>query len=316
MKSAPLVSIICTTYNQASFIGACLDHIAQIDYTSIELIIIDNGSTDQTQANIQDWVKNNPQNYSIRTFFHLQSLPYCECFMRAVELAEGKYLIDLAGDDLILKDHLNNAVRLLEKNQDAAFCFSDAWIEENGRRQKFYDSHKIPLQEFFPAGALFTEVIKGNPILSATLIFNKTIFLKIGGYDTRLTYEDFDILVRLTRDYSVVFSNLCGINKAVHSKAFSKMQYLPRQSTMLSSTVLVCEKLLEMVQTFEEKEALKIRVRHELKHALWSANFDSADGFIRILSTLKDRHLYYTLMRIWGKLRLDLSWLYLILKKP
>lgn len=80
---------------------------------------------------------------------------------------------------------------------------------------------------------------------------------------------------------------------------------------MLISTLKVCENILHMNKNEEEDQALWFRVLHEAKHALASANFDVAAGFLSLASRLKARGGFrYGLYKWWLWLRLDVSWLY------
>jgi glycosyltransferase involved in cell wall biosynthesis len=313
MKTGPLVSIICTTYNHSKFIEETLNHVHNISYSPIELLIVDNCSSDDTVLKIKDWIQSHQDTISILTFSNETPLPYCECFMHVIQSAKGKYFIDLAGDDLILKNHLTLSIQLLEKFEEAAFCFSDAWMEKSTALKSFYSNSSFSFTEQNPVLGLFPKIVRGNPILSATLVFNRSHFLAEGGYDTSLAYEDFDIMVRLSRKYPLVFSSHLGVIKRIHAEAFSKQQYFPKTSKMLPSTLKICHKLVKMIQSEEEKEALKFRIKHELKHAVWSANFDVANGFIHLLTQLDDQSKLLLIYKIWIKSKLNLARIYRII---
>ncbi|MEP0713231.1 MAG: glycosyl transferase, partial [Algoriphagus sp.] len=131
-----------------------------------------------------------------------------------------------------------------------------------------------------------------------------------GGYDASLSYEDFDIQIRLTSKYPVVFSDHIGIYKRKHANSLSAQQYRRYRSVMLPSTLRICEKIRDINTSLTEKSALKTRVIFELKHALWSANFDVAQGFVALAKELEVEGVEFRLYRLWLWLKLDISWLY------
>lgn len=94
----------------------------------------------------------------------------------------------------------------------------------------------------------------------------------------------------------------------------SARQYLPHRSRMLPSTVKVCSKILQMNHSPEENRALEVRILYELKHALWSANFEPARELVRLGETLGMNSLRFKLYKIWARHAWDISWIYVKVK--
>ena len=136
--SIPLVSIICTSYNHGQFIEDALDSVLNQNYPHIQLIVIDNGSEDDSSVRIGNWIGRRAFR-DVRTIFHNNTLNYCEAFNQALGLSEGKYVIDLSGDDVLLEGHVKASVDALEES-GSGVCFSNAYLEKKGRRtlQVFY----------------------------------------------------------------------------------------------------------------------------------------------------------------------------------
>ena len=316
MDKSNLVSIICTVFNQEDYVLECLESVANQDYDNFELIILENGSKDQSPFLVKSWIEQN-DNLNIQTIFNSTAISYCENFNKGLELSKGKYVIDLSGDDLICPEHIKKSIIKLQKNSGAAFCFSDAWLFEVGKESKtFYQrTQKGKLIDRVQEGNLYTQIVAGNPILSPTLVFDAAKLKAIGGYDEELSYEDFDVMVRLSRDYMVVFSDHVGIKKRIHSNSFSKNQYFPKASVMLPSTLKICNKIKSLNENREEDQALLKRVMYETKHALWSANFGVAVGFLELAKSLSAKGVEYEFFRKWSKIKIDLSHFYILLKK-
>ena len=84
-------------------------------------------------------------------------------------------------------------------------------------------------------------------------------------------------------------------------------QYQRYGSKMLPSTLKVCEKALEMNRTPSENKALGKRLQYELKHALWSGNFQVAEGLVQLGEKTGLKTPIFSIYKLWAKVKLDLS---------
>ncbi|WP_373495982.1 glycosyltransferase family 2 protein [Aquiflexum sp.] len=317
MEGNPLVTIILTSFNQKLFVNDALESVRTQNYPNIELIIVDNGSSDTSPLIIQEWIAKYKLEFPVKTIFRKESLPYCKSFNDAFSMAKGKYLIDLSGDDMLTSDHIRLAVNKLQDFLGSACCFSDVFlIDEKGKRRTFYRRNfRGKLKQKIRVGDIYRDLVKKHIVSSSSLVFDADLLRKDGGYDEDLSYEDFDIMVRLARKYPFVFSNHIGVNKRIHSKSFAASQYTPRNSVMLPSTLKVCQKIKAMNRSPKENEALLQRVMYETKHALWSSNFDVAEGFLALAEELKVSGKTFMWYKKWCQKRWDFSTIYAVLKK-
>lgn len=313
MNDAEKVTVICIAYNHEKWISETLESVKQQDYYSKELIIIDNGSTDQTVERIKEWINQRSGHLAVEFHSFKEPQPYCRLFNQFLNQSSGQYLIDLSGDDLLYPEHLSTSIRELRGAPYAAFVFSDAYLmDEKSQIKTFYPRNSAgELKEEIELSNIYETLIKRNFICSPTMVFNAPILRKEGGYDESLYYEDFDIQLRLARKYPVVFSDHMGVLKRIHGESMSSQQYKRYQSQMLPSTVKVCSKIKMMNLYPEENKALADRIRFELKHALWSANFDSARELVQMGEELGMKGPIFSLYKIWAKKAWDISWLYL-----
>lgn len=317
MESTPLVTVILTAFNQSPFIGETLESLKNQGYPNLEVFIIDNGSKDNTKQVIVDWLEKNKPDFKVSTVFREKTVPYCQSFNQVFLKSKGSYLIDLSGDDVILPGHISSSVAKLQESINAACCFSDVLLSyPNGSEKTFYkrtkDGH---LNQKVKIGDIYSHLVERNAVSSVSLVFDASIFSNVGGYDEDLSYEDFDIMVRLSRNYQFVFSNHIGIKKTIHQKSFAAGQYLPKKSEMLPSTLVVCRKIKKMNRRAREDKALVKRILFETKHALWSANFETARGFISLAKELGAKGVKFSLYNSWASMKMDISGLYLLLKK-
>ena len=86
----PLVTVICVCYNQAQYVCEALDSVANQTYSNLELIVIDDGSTDGSGKVIKNWMVNHPDATLI---LNGRNLGYCKTFNKAYRLSKGEMLL-------------------------------------------------------------------------------------------------------------------------------------------------------------------------------------------------------------------------------
>lgn len=119
-KSNSLVSVLMPTYNQAAFIGRALDSLLAQTYIDWELIIVDDGSTDQTHTVIQPYLAEE------RIQFHRldENLGLGAALNRAMQWATAPLIAYLPSDDIYFRDHLTSLVAAFNAHPEAALAYS------------------------------------------------------------------------------------------------------------------------------------------------------------------------------------------------
>lgn len=313
MYTAPLVSIICTCFNHEKYVFEALNSVVNQTYSNIELFIIDNASNDRSVEVIQNWLWLNDHYAMVCIHFYPEVQNYCQVFNKALHQCSGKFVIDLAADDILYATHVETAVACLEEKQAAIYFSNAKLVNEKGRSRTFYPLNKNGLLKVMvPHGNIYRDLVEKYIVCSATLVFRTFTLLKENGYDETLSYEDFDIMVRLGRKYRFIFSNTIGVEKRILRNSFSAGQYRSKNSVMLPSTFQVLKKIKKMNRTPAESKALVNRTLYETKHALASANFDIAGKLLSFLYDLGDRSPVFWMFWTWWKLKINVSWLYQI----
>ncbi len=306
------VTVICIAFNHEKWIEKALVSVLFQEYENRRLIVVDNGSSDQSAKIIRNWVENNAEKLPVSIIYKSKPEPYCQLFNDVLAQVETEYVVDLSGDDFLYPHHLFLSVKKLQEEPDAAFLFSDATIlEESGDSSSFYQPRQYKeIEEIILNGELYETLIRRSYICAPSVVFRTAILKENEGYDATLSYEDFDIQLRLARNSPVVFSGHVGVLKRKHSDSLSAGQYQIHKSKMLPSTLKVCWKIASMNTSKRENLALKERILYELKHAVWSANFEAAKGFVELGKKLKMSGFEFFFYKCWLLLKVDMSWLY------
>lgn len=307
----PLVSLICTSFNHEAFIPNALRSIIDQTYDKLEVILIDNGSQDKSQKLLKSWQEENKERFVIKLILRNQTINYCKSFNEGFDLSQGKYFIDFSTDDALFPEHISRCVAKLEAIPSASAVFSDAFVLNKNKKQTFFPRTsagklKNPIEE----GWIYEKVVASHHILSSAMMMRSEKFKSLGKYDEALAYEDFDIIVRMAREYPIVFSDHIGVDKLDHPDSFSKEQYRTRTSRILPSTLRICQKIAKMNRSESENQALLKRVMYEWRQALISANFKVAEGFLQLASQLSAAGLLFRFYKRWTKSQWDISiWL-------
>lgn len=278
----PLVTVICVCYNHAHYVCEALDAVANQTYPNIELVVIDDGSTDGSGKLIKKWVVNHPDATLI---LNGKNLGYCKTFNKAYRVSKGELLIDLSADDVLMPDRVEEGVKLFANAGDeVGVQFSDAqYIDEQGNPLKLH-SEKFP-HKTIPQGDIYKEVIQRYFICSPTMMFRRSVLDVLQGYDESLAFEDFDFWIRASRNFKFIYSTGVLVKKREVSTSMSKKQF-ERSSPQRWSTLEVCRKIKKLNKTPEEDKALKQRLIYEIGVSLRSFDFTLAYSFWKMFRSV------------------------------
>lgn len=304
----PLVSVICLCYNHARFVEDCLESVFSQSYPAIELIIVDDASRDDSASRIHALIRSG--DYFIQ---NCENLGICRSFNLALTRARGKYIVDLACDDVLPRHSIARQVSVLEESSpQVGAVFGDAvLIEENGRPiGTWYERNEDgQLLQQVPSGDVFADVLAATPILMGTAMTRKVVFDELEGYDEDLVYEDFDFLVRATRNWQYLFiDEPWMIYRQVEGS--DSRQQLKKRTAHLESTWKVCRKAASLVRTEAEREALTLRLKNCLRQCLLLDHFKLAEPFAALHREFRPLDLSSRLILLACRLRLPANWLY------
>ena len=143
MRSRPLVSLILPAYNVEAYLGACLSSLEAQSYSPLEIIAVNDGSTDRTGAILKEWEQRLP---SLRVIFQENGGLSC-ARNRGMQEAQGKYLLFVDSDDSVAPDFVETLVSLAEKEGSDCVCCGTEVIYETKKELKSSDDWFYALPE-------------------------------------------------------------------------------------------------------------------------------------------------------------------------
>lgn len=132
-----LVDVCVITYNQQNFISNCLDSVLEQRLNeNYNIIVSDDSSTDGTSKLLTE-------KYSafknVCIHINKENTGVSKNFLRCIYQSTAKYVAICEGDDFWNDPFkLQKQVEILEKNPDCSFCFTDVWVEKNGKRKDIH----------------------------------------------------------------------------------------------------------------------------------------------------------------------------------
>ncbi|MBC3541263.1 glycosyltransferase family 2 protein [Rufibacter sediminis] len=307
--STPLVSIICLCYNHAAFLRAALDSVLAQTYPNLEVLVVDDLSTDASVAIITDYVREHPQ---IRFIRHTQNQGNCASFNQALALSQGEFVIDFATDDVLHPERVTRQVAAFQQLPASyGVVYTDAeLIDEQGVSLGFFYNRAVSgkLSPKPATGDVFAEVLGRYFICPPTMMIRRQVLDELQGYDPALAYEDFDFWVRSSRRWQYHFLDEVLCQRRMHPHSLSRKVY-QQGDKQLASTVKVIRKARQLIRTGPEKEALLARIRYEARHAYLTANYPEAAQLLTLLEEEQGMTSVYRILQLLTRQKVPLQFL-------
>lgn len=259
----PVVTVVCLCYNHERFVKEAIESVFRQTYAAVQLIIVDDASTDKSVDVIKAVLKGHPD----VPFISLEkNQGNCRAFNKALPLVKGDFIIDLAADDVLLPERVASGVSTFQSRGSMfGIHFSDAEnISANGSHISFH-SDRFP-HATIPQGDVYIDVIQRYFICGPTVMMRTKVMQHLGGYDETLAYEDFDLWIRAAREFKFAYSPQVLVKKRNLSGSLGNVQF-KRSGRQLWSTYLVCVKIYVMNKSEAECKALSKRLVYEMKVA-------------------------------------------------
>lgn len=197
-KALPLVSILLPVYNGGAYLAEAIQSILSQTYSNFELVIINDGSTDDSSDIVGSF--NDPR---IR-FYNQENQGLPATLNRAIGLAQGKYLARQDGDDVSFPKRLERQVEFLEANPD--YGVVGTWSEIWEEKRKSNRVHKHPADNMI----LKFNILFDSYFVHSSVMIRKTMFDKVGLYSTEKARqpEDYELWSRIVRDEGFKVANI------------------------------------------------------------------------------------------------------------
>jgi glycosyltransferase involved in cell wall biosynthesis len=268
----PKVSVIIPAYNCQSFIAETVESILAQTYPDYEIIVVDDGSTDNTRDVLQ--------RYEDRVrYVYQENSGVGAARNRGLSLARGEYIAFLDHDDLWLPEKLETQMKILETRPEVGLVYSNCYhIDEAGTILGRYFDHIKPAR-----GMVFHQLFMTNFIPLLTVLVRKAVLDQVGTFRIGWSIsEDYDLLLRVARKFILDYVETPLAKYRLHSGNVSR-----DVDRFLRENLLLAEELIQ-----ECPELAKMKARK-----LYRLYYDAAYQYLAQKETEKARQHFLNAVR-------------------
>lgn len=200
MESA-LVTIGVPLYNHSRYIVECLDSLVRQTYSPIEIIVVDDGSTDDSFDIAREFL----QSQSLNSRYEIITRPnrgMCNTMNEIAQKAQGDFISYIGSDDYWMPEKITDQASYLLANPGVALVHScSVRVSDTGQV-----IGELNYPKKIKSGYLFDDLVRGKAKINTTShLYRRSLFDSIGYYDPAFRFEDTDFWLRLTKDHKVGF---------------------------------------------------------------------------------------------------------------
>ncbi|AFY47772.1 glycosyl transferase [Nostoc sp. PCC 7524] len=191
MSDYPLISVILPFYNTEQYLETAIQSILNQTYKNFELLLLDDGSSDQSLAIAQKYAQIDPR---VKVHHH-PNMGLCRTLQKGVSLASGKYIARMDGDDIADSQRFELQVNYLEQNPDCvALGTALTVIDPDGDviyQPEITQEHEQLVKELLQW--------QGSRICHPTVMMRTELVRLVGGYTQEYHFEDVDLFLKLAK---------------------------------------------------------------------------------------------------------------------
>lgn len=189
----PIVSVIIPTFNYGKFIGEALKSVFEQTLQDFEIIVVDDGSTDNTKEIVQSYGS------KVRYFHQAQQGP-AAARNKGIRESRGEFVAFLDADDVWLPTKLEKQVNLFRRNSKLGMVLTDNFLFDESGIYRDYVNKKGYLLE----GDVVANILINSGVVTPTVMVRREVFDRVGLFEENLYIaEDDNMWIRIAVEYDV-----------------------------------------------------------------------------------------------------------------
>lgn len=189
------ISVIIPTYNSSSYITRTLDSVLSQNILPSEIVMVDDGSSDNTIETIEEYKRKNKDVLENIRIFQQKNMGAGAARNRAVKEASGEWIAFLDSDDIWMPGKMEAVRVAMETHPDSTIIAHDEYAVD----EKDMESRRLCVlhEGYDNSKDLFIQLYEGNLFSTSCMVIKKEIILKAGGFDESLrSAQDYDLWIR------------------------------------------------------------------------------------------------------------------------
>lgn len=180
------VSVLMPVYNAEKYLAEAIDSIIAQSYTNWELILINDGSTDSSEAIILSYADRR-----IKYHKNEQNIGLIDTLNKGIDLCKGKYIARMDADDIAMPDRLKNQVALMNHNTELVLCGTNALVIDNDGN-KTGEIINTDSNTLLQISLLFT-----NPFIHPSVLIRKEALDNLRYNKQAIHIEDYELWTKI-----------------------------------------------------------------------------------------------------------------------
>lgn len=268
MTRNPLISVITPTYNRANYLHEAIDSVLNQSYSNFEHLIIDDGSTDNTEELVACYLNSQKVRY-----FYQENQGQSVARNKGVTQAKGEFICFLDSDDRWKLHKLKASLAAFEQHPEVDVVYGDyEFIDQHGKKLKLKNMPRY-------SGRISKELIKDNCVsMNTTMVRAKTV-KAIGGFSSHVKVaDDYDLWLRLSAKSKFLY-----LPEVLADYRVMKNQISYDTKRRLDSNTEIITRFLEsnpdLLSATEQKEALNFFYTRSARHCSGTREFKLANTY-------------------------------------
>ncbi|MBI4432528.1 MAG: glycosyltransferase [Candidatus Omnitrophica bacterium] len=255
-KNPPKVSIIIPNYNYGRFLGDALKGVLNQTFTDYEVIVVDDGSTDDSRSIIDRMMP--VFKGRLRTVYQKNKGVYA-ARNSGLRMANGIFISFLDADDVWMPTALEHLVQSLERSQ-AGVVYSDTEFFDNQTGRGFGATFKAGSDKKPCMGQCLDELfMRGNFIPFMTTVVRREVFDAVGNFDESFRVaEDYEFWLRVSRRYPIGYVNevLCRVRRHGENLTLKSVAQFRSQIRIIKRSLCSMPEVRRLVSPAQIKDRL------------------------------------------------------------
>lgn len=222
-----LVTIIIPAYNHEKYITQTLEAIINQTYKDIELIILNDGSSDKTHEKIMEMQEKLNERFVRYLYVTKKNEGICKTYNEGLALSRGEFIIPFSSDDIMLPKRVEKQVEFFRTHEDYGLVYTDGYVT--------WSEEQIDINAAYPDWGKFSNILEfeeGNQlewvlkhiftIPTPTTCITRHCYDVVGNYDEGMTFEDPDMHIRIAKQFKIGYIKEILTLKRTHSTNTSR----------------------------------------------------------------------------------------------
>jgi len=240
----PIVSVNIPVYNDEKYIGETLLSALNQTYRDLEIVVVDDGSTDRTAEIIKSFSDSRIK------YYYQTNQGIGATRNKAIEHSSGKYIAFLDHDDLWMPNKLEKQLALFKANPKLGMVFCDTiFFNSEGDLYSIYAKRKPP------RGMAFRELLRNYCLSCETVVVKRSVLDEVGYFPSdMMMVEEYDLFLRIASRYSLDYVNEPLAKYRIHEHNYS----WGKENEAINEEKRVLERLNEFIPNFRQDYAREI----------------------------------------------------------